>query len=379
LDFELPGQSDERRLSVRKWLAEHPNPSADDLADAGFVAPHWPAPWGLDADAIFQIIIDEELRAAKVIRPNNPIGIGWAGPTILAAGSEEQKSRYLGPILSGQEVWCQLFSEPEAGSDLASLSTRGTLDGDTYVISGQKIWTTFGHQASFGILIARTDFNSDKQHGITYFICPMDSPGITITPIVDMTGQHAFNQVFFDDVRIPAENVVGEVNHGWSLAKVTLANERVSLSSGGAVWGAGPTVYDLINLVRSSGGIADPVMRQRIAAIYTEAEILKLIRYRTITASIRGIAPGPETSVRKLMSDEHGKSLLNLGKDLALAGGMVAGSAPLETDGLPSDGISGFSWGYAYLFSPALTIGGGTAEVQRNIIAERVLGLPRDY
>ena len=334
------------------------------------MAPHWPEPYGRAADPMTQLIIDDELRAARVTRPYNPIGIGWAGPTLLHAGTEEQRKRYLPPMLAGEEIWCQLFSEPESGSDLASLRTRAVRDGDTYVVTGQKIWTSLGHLARFGILIARTAVGVPKHEGISYFICPMDAAGITVRPIVEMTGAHSFNEVFLDEVRIPIENRVGDEGDGWRLAKVTLSNERVSLSGGGALWGRGPAAEDLLELVRSRGGCADPILRQRLAALYIESETLRLIRLRTVSAAIAGREPGPEASVRKALADEHGQKIMGLAKDLAGAAGMLDGTGPM---GAPVD-----LWHYGYLFGPALTIGGGTSEVQRNIIAERVLGLPHD-
>jgi alkylation response protein AidB-like acyl-CoA dehydrogenase len=370
VDFDLPGEDDPRRAAVRDWLAANPRPTGRQLAEAGYVAPHWPRPWGLDADPIHQMMIEDELRRAGVSRPVNPIGIGWAGPTLIHAGTKEQQERHLLPMLSGQELWCQLFSEPRAGSDLANLETKAVRDGETYVVSGQKIWTTLAHQAQFGILIARTDPDVAKHQGISYFICPMDTPGITVRPIVEMTGMHAFNEVFFDDARIPAENLVGAENGGWGLAKVTLGNERVSLSGEGALWGRGPTASDLVELVRRSGGIADPVLRQRLAEVYIEGEVLRLIRLRTLTAAVRGRQPGPEASVRKALADAHGQHIMGLAKDLAGPAGMLAFAGPL--------GDPDVEWSYGFLFSPALTIGGGTSEVQRNIIAERVLGLPHD-
>ncbi len=357
---------------MRAWLSEHPSPTGRELAEAGYVAPHLPPPWGLGADPVHQLVIDEELRRAGVRRPENPIGIGWAGPTIIHAGTTEQKERYLLPLLAGEEIWCQLFSEPGAGSDLANLSTRAVRDGEVYVISGQKVWTSMAHFAKFGILIARTDPDVPKHGGISYFICPMDAPGITIRPIIEMTGAHNFNEVFFDDVRIPVENRVGDENGGWALAKVTLGNERVSLSGEGALWGRGPTAGDLIELVRSHGGTTDPIIRQRLAALFIDAEILRLIRLRTVSAAIAGKQPGPEASVRKALADDHGKQVMGLAKDLCGAAGMLADAAPF------SQGHADTSWAFGYLFSTALTIGGGTSEVQRNIIAERVLGLPHE-
>jgi alkylation response protein AidB-like acyl-CoA dehydrogenase len=370
MDFDLPAEDDPRRAEVRAWLAKHPRPSGRQLAEAGYVAPHWPKPYGLDADPVHQIVIDDELKRAGVRRPENTIGIGWAGPTMLHAGSEAQKERYLLPLLAGEEVWCQLFSEPEAGSDLAGLRTRAERDGDEYVVNGQKIWTSGAHVSKFGILIARTNPGTTKHKGISYFICPMDSPGIEIRPIVEMTGVHMFNEVFFTDVRIPAENLVGDENDGWSLAKVTLGNERVSLSSGGALWGRGPTAGDLLDVVRSHGGVDDPVMRQELAQLYIEEKVLDLIRLRTVSARIRGEPPGAEASIRKIMADEHGQRIMQVARDLCGTAGMISTSGPL---GSPAD-----MWYYGFLFSPALTIGGGTGEVQRNIIGERVLGLPHD-
>ena len=371
MDFELPPDDDPRRTEVRDWLTAHPSPSGRELAEAGLVTPHWPRPWGLEADPVHQLVIDDELRAAGVRRPTNPIGIGWAGPTLLHAGSPEQKDRYLMPLLAGEDLWCQLFSEPGAGSDLASLTTRAERDGDEWVITGQKIWTSLAQFARFGILIARTAPVADSRHkGISYFVCPMDLPGIEIRPIVEMTGAHTFNEVFLDEVRIPAENLVGDEGEGWSLAKVTLANERVSLSSGGALWGQGPTGGDLVELVRSSGGVDDPALRRRVVDLHIEDEILRLIRLRTVTAAIRGEAPGPEASIRKVLADEHGQRVFGLAKDLAGAGGMLTDVGPLGQD--PA------LWHHGFLFAPALTIGGGTGEVQRNIIGERVLGLPHE-
>ncbi|MEY2434826.1 MAG: hypothetical protein QOC92_4551 [Acidimicrobiaceae bacterium] len=370
MDFDLPAENDPNRVEIRAWLKAHPRPSGRQLAEAGYVAPHWPKPYGLDADPVHQIVIDDELRRAGVRRPENIIGIGWAGPTMLHAGTDAQKERYLLPLLAGEEVWCQLFSEPEAGSDLAGLRTRAERDGDEYVVNGQKIWTSGAHVSKFGILIARTDPSATKHKGISYFICPMNTPGIEVRPIVEMTGVHMFNEVFFTDVRIPAENLVGDENEGWSLAKVTLGNERVSLSSGGALWGRGPTASDLLDVVRSRGGVEDPVVRQELAQLYIEEKVLDLIRLRTVSARIRGEPPGAEASIRKVMADEHGQRIMRVALELCGTAGMISTSGPL---GAPAD-----MWYYGFLFSPALTIGGGTGEVQRNIIGERVLGLPHD-
>ena len=367
----LPGEDDPRRQTIRQWLADHPNATPRLLAESGYVAPHWPEPYGLDADPLLQLIVDDEFKRAGVARPSNPIGIGWAGPTILFAGTDEQKKRYLPPMLAAEEIWCQLFSEPQSGSDLASLGTKAVRDGDEWVINGQKIWTSGAHESQFGILIARTDSSLPKHRGITYFICPMDAPGIEIRGITSMAGAASFNEVFFTDVRIPHANVVGEVNDGWRLAKVTLGNERVSLSSGGVLWGMGPSAADLVSIVRRDGGVNDAMLRQRVAALYTEHVILELIRARTLTARLRGEQPGPEASIRKIIADEHGQRTMMLARDL------IGADAMLISPAHDSSTLNSRSWYSGFRFSRALTIGGGTGEVQRNIIGEKVLGLPQ--
>lgn len=374
---ELPPEAERARAEVRAFLAEH---LGDDgttppdwnrrLAAAGYVAPHWPRPWGRDASPAEQLAVDEELRGAGVPRPSNPIGLGWAGPTLLVAGTGEQQARWLPGILDGSELWCQLFSEPEAGSDLANLATTAVRDGDVYVVSGQKIWTTFAHESRFGILLARTDTTVESHRGISYFVVDMHSPGVSVRPIRQMTGTAEFNEVFLDEVRVPAEQLVGDEGDGWRLAKVTLGNERVSLSGEGALWGMGPTARDLLDLVRDAGGVDDPVLRQQLAGLYVEAEVLRLIRMRTVSAKVRGLEPGPEASVRKAISDEHGRHVFAAAVALAGTHGLLRDAGPF---GEPTP-----MWMSGFLFSPALTVGGGTAEVQRNIIGERVLGLPRE-
>jgi len=375
-DDDLGPEAAKRAAETRAFLAEHapdgafPVDFARRLAAAGLVAPHWPRPWGLDAGPAEQLAIDATLRAAHAPRPFNPIGIGWAGPTLLVAGTDEQVQRWLPGVLDGSEIWCQLFSEPDAGSDLASLRTRAVRDGDEWVVDGTKVWTTFAHLARWGILLARTDQEADAQHGISYFVVDMRSPGITVRPIRQMDGNADFNEVHLEQVRIPATHLVGTPHDGWRLAKVTLGNERVSLSGEGALWGQGPTAQDVLALVRDAGGDADPVRRQRLAALYIEAEVLRLIRLRTLAARVRGLEPGPEASVRKALSDEHGQHVMAMAIELAGTGGMLADRGPYDA--------TTELWAKGYLYSRALTIGGGTSEVQRGIVAERVLGLPRD-
>jgi len=373
MDELLPGADDERRLAVQQWIQQHPHPTARELAESGYVAPHWPSPYGLGADPIHQLIIDDELARAGISRPSNQIGIGWAAPTIIYAGTQEQKDRYVLPALAGEEIWCQLFSEPGAGSDLASLSTRAIRDGDEWVVNGQKVWTTGAHYSKFGILIARTDPDVAKHKGITYFICPMDAPGIEIRTIRNIAGADSFNEVFFTDVRIPHANVVGEVNDGWRLAKVTLGNERVSLSTGGVLWGNGPTALDVVHEAKAMGEHSH-VMRQRLAQIYIEHTVLEIIRMRTLTARLRGSQPGPEASIRKIMADEHGQRVMSVARDIIGADALCVG----PDDSIAGKHIRSKSWYSGYMFSQALTIGGGTTEVQKNILGERVLGLPAE-
>lgn len=373
LDDTVVDESDPRRLELRLWLDEHPNPTGLELSEAGLVVPHWPEPWGRAASVEYQLLIDDELNRAGVRRPINPIGIGWAGPTIALAGTEEQKERWLPRLLSGEDFWCQLFSEPNAGSDLASLTTTAVRDGDEWVIKGQKVWTSYAHISTWGILLARTSNEGPAQSGISYFVCPMKAPGVTIRPLVDMTGDHAFNEVFLDEVRLPSDYLIGEVNDGWRLAKVTLGNERVSLSGEGALWGRGPTAKDLVELVAKKNVRHSDIERDALVKCWSHGEILRLLRMRLIAGALAGREPGPEASVRKALADDHGQEVMTLAHQLAGSAGMLSDRGP---GGM--DGEDGASWHYGFLYAQALTIGGGTSVVQRNIIAERVLGLPKD-
>jgi alkylation response protein AidB-like acyl-CoA dehydrogenase len=366
----LPTAGDPRRLEVRAWLHEHPDPSSRLLAEAGYVAPHWPPPWGLNADPELQLILDDELSRAGVERPDNPIGIGWAGPTIAAGGTDEQQQRWLPGILDGSEEWCQLFSEPDAGSDLASLRTSAVLDGDRYVVNGQKIWSTWANRSQWGILLARTDPDAPKHRGISYFVVDMDTPGIDVREIIEMTGGNHFNETFLTDVSIPVDNRIGDENGGWRLANVTLANERVSLSEGGVLWGMGPSAHECLDEIRRLGAGDDPLMRQRASNAYIGSFIIDRLGDKIVNAMMESRDPGPVASIRKALADTQAQDLLSLIKDLSGPAGMI-GLQNSEAEELDP-------WHWGYLFSRALTIGGGTSQIQRNILAERLLGLPRE-
>ena len=370
---EVADESDPRRQELRVWLSAHSRPSGRDLAEAGLVAPHWPAPWGRGASVEYQLLIDDELNGAGVQRPINPIGIGWAGPTILYAGTTEQQDRWFPGLLSGEEFWCQLFSEPNAGSDLASLTTVAVRDGDEWVVTGQKVWSSYAHISTWGILLARTSNEGPPQQGISYFVCPMNAPGVTVRPIIDMTGDHAFNEVFLDQVRLPADHLIGAVNDGWRLAKVTLGNERISLSGEGALWGRGATANDLVDVARAHQAARDDPERDDLVRCWAHGEILRLLRLRLLSAALAGREPGTEASVRKALADDHGQEVMELAHRLAGTAGMLRDRGPGGVGG-----ADGAAWYYGLLYSQALTIGGGTSAVQRNIIAERVLGLPKD-
>ena len=385
MDLGLPGDDDPRRRNVRAWLDDHPHPTGRQLAEAGYVAPHWAPPYGLDADPLTQLMIDEELRRKGVRRPINPIGIGWAGPTLMYAGSEEQKERWLWPLLSGEEFWCQLFSEPGAGSDLASLTTRAERDGDHWVINGQKVWTSYAHIARWGILLARTDPTATKHMGISYFVCPMDAPGIEIRPLIDMTGEHAFNEVFLTDVRIPADHLVGPEHAGWELAKVTLGNERVSLSGEGALWGMGPTAEDLVDSgPRVPAGRPTPrpvtawstsTSRRRSSGCCACGWCLPC--WPAVRRERRPRSARPSPTPTGSTSWTWPVTWPGRSPCWRVRGRWVGGADPCPSRAAARAGADP-EWARGFLFSPALTVGGGTAEVQRNIVAEKVLGLPRD-
>jgi alkylation response protein AidB-like acyl-CoA dehydrogenase len=333
------------------------------LHDGGYAAITWPIRFGGRGDPpIFQAIFNQEQSAFGVTSGPFVIAVGMVGPTLLRHGSPAQRERYLRPMLAGEELWCQLFSEPEAGSDLASLRTVAVRDGDELVVTGQKVWTSSVTRAQLGILLARTDAAAPKRSGITYLIVDMASPGITSRPLRQMTGDAHFAEVFLDEVRVPLTNVVGELHRGWEVARTTLTAERGAMAAGST----GIDATALIALARRAGRTEDPGMRDRLIRCHIGQEVLRYLRYRTLTALSRGTEPGREASIMKLAYAQHLSSLT------ATALTVQGPVATLDGDALGSAG----PWSKRFLFSPSTHIAGGSDQIQRNIIGERILGLP---
>jgi alkylation response protein AidB-like acyl-CoA dehydrogenase len=337
------------------------------MVDAGLFVPHWARPWGRSAGPVEQLIIDSELERAGLRRPHLAVG-AWAAPTIAAYGTPEQQRRWVRPTLLGQIRWCQLFSEPGAGSDLAALSSRATRatgpGGQTgWRLDGQKVWTSMAHEADFGICLARTDPAASRQRGITYFVLDMSAPGIDIRPLREITGAAMFNEVFLEGVFVPDEAVIGEVGQGWELARTTLANERVTMARGSSFGGG---IEALLALVADLGpDRLDPVEADQLGRLIGEAHCLAVMGQRSVLRAVAAAGPGPESSVRKLLAAEHDQRTQELGLGL------------LGPSGATTDGAGG-QWSFGFLANRCLTIAGGTSEVQRNVIGERLLGLPRD-
>jgi alkylation response protein AidB-like acyl-CoA dehydrogenase len=345
------------------------------LGDKGWIAPAWPAEYGgAGLTTMQQFILNEELALNRVPRPLHLIiGLGMAGPTIIVHGTEDQRKKYLPGIIQGEDVWCQGYSEPGAGSDLASLQTRAVRDGDDYVINGQKIWTTLAHMAKHMILLARTDPDAPKHKGITYFIVDMKAPGVTVRPLLNMAETHEFNEVFFDNVRVPRDNIIGEENRGWYSAVTTLDFERSAI---GSAVGMKQTVESLVEYARDHADDDTSVLKQNSLMRYeltdrmVEVEVARMLSYRVATMQSRGLIPNYEASLLKLYTTELNQRIARTGQRvLGLYGQLMRGS-PLA----PNNGRQC----YTYLRSVAYTIEGGTSEVQRNIVAQRGLGLPRD-
>jgi alkylation response protein AidB-like acyl-CoA dehydrogenase len=334
------------------------------LYDGGWAGVTWPKEHGgRGGRPIEQVIFNQEQARYGVSSGAFMVSIGMAGPTILAHGTAEQKDRFLGPMLRGDEMWCQLFSEPNAGSDLANLATRAVRDGDEWVVCGQKVWTSSPDRARWGMLLARTDGDVPKHKGISYFLLAMDSPGVGARPLRQMTGQSHFSEVFLDDVRVPAADLLGGEGNGWVVAQTTLNSERSSIAGG-----VGATPASLIGLAQRVGRAAEPRLRQRIVDAHIRFEVLRFLRYRSQTALSRDRRPGAEASVMKLAYARYMKALTETAIDVQGAAGLLCG---VDIDG---DAM----WSRRFLHSPSLRIAGGSDQVQANIVGERALGLPRE-
>ena len=361
---------------LRGWLSEnHPGeePAGDEAAfefriawqkqlhAAGYAGLSWPEEYGgKGATLIEQAIFGEEMARAKAPSTANLIGLVMGGPVVIAHGDEEQKQRYLEPILSGEEIWCQGFSEPESGSDLASLKTKAVKSNGEWVVTGQKVWTTYAHEAKWCMLVARTDPDAQKHAGLTYFLMDMEQDAVQVRPLRQITGESEFNELFIEEARIPDENVVGGVGNGWSVAITTLMHERAGLAFG-LVVALKIDLANLIELVREQGLQDDPVMRQKIGQLQIEVEVMRLNALRGLTQIMKTGQPGPEGSLGKWHWAEINQALTETAMEARGA------EAPI----LDRD------WTYRFLRARANSIEGGTTEILRNIVAERVLGLPK--
>jgi alkylation response protein AidB-like acyl-CoA dehydrogenase len=381
MDLTLSASEQAFRDDLRAWLEEHhpgPEPAGDEagfefrrdwqrrLHEAGWAGVSWPKEYGgRGVTLVEQAIFNEETVRSRTPQVANVLGLAMGGPTVIAHGTEEQKRRFLPPILSADEIWCQGFSEPESGSDLASLKTRAVKDGTEWVVTGQKVWTTFAHHAKWCMLVARTDPDAPKHKGLTSFLMDMEQDAVQVRPLVQITGEAEFNELFIEEARIPGENIVGGEGEGWAVAITTLMHERATLAFGLQV-AVQIAIGELLSKARSSRGNGaaaseDPVIRQRLAQLLIEAEVLRLNAYRGLSAIMRSGVPGPEGSLGKWHWSEVNQSLTELAMDIAGPHAMTA-----EDD-----------WTYRFLRARANSIEGGTTEILKNIVAERVLGLPR--
>jgi alkylation response protein AidB-like acyl-CoA dehydrogenase len=362
IGIDLPPEAEPLRAQVRAELAEiaaaPPTGRNGRLAEGGWVVPHLPRPWGREARPLEQLVIAEEMRTAGLRAPGLAIG-AWVVPALVQYGTPEQQERFLPPTLRGELVWCQLFSEPGAGSDLAGLSTRAERAEGGWRLTGQKIWTSLAQQAAWAICVARTDPDAPRHDGISYFLVDMTSPGVQVRPLREMTGDALFNEVFLDEVFVPDDLVVGGVNRGWRVARTTLANERVSLSQS---WTFGCGNPELIEAVQGLGAGAGQAVLERAGRLIAEGHAIDLLGMRVTLKQLSGTEPGATGSVRKLLGMRHAQRVAE--ECWSLTG--------------PDGAVGGTRWSRAVLFTRALTIGGGTTDIQLNIIGERILGLPRD-
>lgn len=363
--FPEPKSFDERLEFARAWERK--------LSEAGYAGLHWPVEYGgRGANLMQQLVFHEEMARARAPQIFiNFVGVNLAGPTIMAHGSEEQKKRYLPRILDMSEVWCQGFSEPNAGSDLANVQTRATPDGDHFIVNGQKIWTSFAHVADWCLLLCRTDLDAPKHKGLSYLLVDMHSAGIEPRPLKQITGEAEFDEVFFTDVRVPRENLLGEMNQGWVYANTTLANERGPAFLGHQIRFRN-VLADMVaaarRITRDGKPLTEhPAFRERIAKCYAEVEIMRYIGLRIVTAILRNGRPGVEGSIAKLYWSEMCRRV----QDTALAITGLGGMLDFE------DGVDRGVWNRGFSMSFAQTIAAGSSEIQKNIISERVLGMPR--
>ncbi|MGH9301498.1 MAG: acyl-CoA dehydrogenase family protein [Acidimicrobiales bacterium] len=334
------------------------------LFQGGWAGITWPVEYGgRGGTAVEQMIFSAEQAGFDVATGAFAVGLGMVGPTLIAHGSDSQKKRYLEPLLRGEEIWCQLFSEPGSGSDLASLSTTATPNDRGWKINGQKVWTSGAQHSDWAILLARTDKDAPRHQGISYFVLDMRSPGIEVRPLRQMDGESHFNEVFLTDVLIGPDNLIGPLHGGWSVARTTLGSERAMIGGGNASW----SFDDLVALARTTGASGDAMQRQGLAAAYTRKRILGFLGLRAQTAISQGRMPGAEASVLKLAYSLHSAAVADLFESVLGPVGMLMDNATPDND----------FWQRQFLGQFAVRIGGGTDQIQRNVIGERVLGLPR--
>jgi len=361
---ELMPHDPERVRLAKEWQRK--------LYDAGYVAMSWPKEYGgQNADAMRQTIVNEELVLARAPGLVGASGLLMLGPTLIQYGTEEQRRRYLPKILTAEEIWCQGYSEPGAGSDLASLRTRAEIVGDEFIVNGQKVWTSNAQFSDWMFCLVRTDPDAPKHRGISYILIDMNTLGITVRPLVQMTGDAGFNEVFFDNVRVPRTNLVGELNQGWMVANNTLFHERNLL---GSTTRTQLMMQNLIRLARShqrygKPAADDPIMRQKLSSLLTRVEAMKYHSYRQLTNAIKGRPPGVGAMVNKLVGTELNHDIC------ALALEIMNSYAPLKKGA--AHVINYGTWQYEFMFTLGLVIGGGTSEIQKNIISERGLGMPK--
>jgi alkylation response protein AidB-like acyl-CoA dehydrogenase len=371
MDIELPAGAEPIRAAIRSRVAElaamGPGERRSAMADEGWVTPHLPAPWGRAAGPVEQVVIQQELRRSGV-RPVSLMIGSWVVPSLVQYGTPEQRERFLRPTLRGEIVWCQLFSEPGAGSDLAGLATRAEKVEGGWRLHGQKIWTSLARDAQWGICVARTNPAAPKHKGITYFLVDMAAAGIEIRPLRECTGEAVFNEVFFDGVFVPDELVVGPVDQGWQVARNTLANERVGLTTS---FQLGGDVAQLVELAAELGLAADPVVRVGMGRLACDEHALRLLGLRATLKQLSGTDPGATANVRKLIAMEHGQDVTDYAVELL-------GPAAALWSGTRGVADRRRKWTHYALACRAMTIGGGTTQINLNVIGERILGLPRD-